>query len=193
MVKEMRNKHYYYFCKTLNEKIKSNILKFRKLNKISIIFYNLKPELNQIILSEISKFCKRHNISLYIYNNYLLATKIKANGIYLDSKKRDFKHLSAIKLKFLGSAHNQKEYYEKLKQKCSLIMLSPLFFNNKYSKNKILNPTKFSLIINSWKTEVGALGGITKKNLNNLNNLKCQNVGVASLIEKPPCNLIQGG
>jgi thiamine monophosphate synthase len=184
MVKEMRNKHYYYFCKTLNEKIKSNILKFRKLNKISIIFYDPKPELNQIILSEISKFCKIYNISLYIYNNYLLATKIKANGIYLESKKRDFKHLSSIKLKFLGSAHNQREYYEKLKQKCSLIMLSPLFFNNKYSKNRILNPIKFSLMMNSWKTEVGALGGITKKNLNNLKNLKCENYGVASLIEK---------
>jgi len=37
------------------------------------------------------------------------------------------------------------------------------------------------------------LVGLRKKNLNNLNNLKCQNVGVASLIEKPPCNLIQGG
>ena len=180
----MRNKHYYYFCKTLNEKIKSNILKFRKLNKISIIFYDPKPELNQIILGEISKFCKIYNISLYIYNNYLLALKIKANGIYLESKKRDFKHLGSIKLKFLGSAHNHREYYVKLKQKCSLIMLSPLFFNNKYSKNRILNPTKFNLMMSSWKTEVGALGGITKKNLNNLNNLKCVNFGVASLIEK---------
>ena len=63
-------------------------------------------------------------------------------------------------------------------------MLSPLFFNNKYSKNRILNPTKFSLMMNSWKIEVGALGGITKKNLNNLNNLKCENFGVVSLIEK---------
>jgi hypothetical protein len=39
-------------------------------------------------------------------------------------------------------------------------------------------------MMSSWKTEVGALGGITKKNLNNLNNLKCVNFGVASLIEK---------
>jgi hypothetical protein len=63
-------------------------------------------------------------------------------------------------------------------------MLSPLFFNNKYSKNRILNPTKFNLMMSSWKTKIGALGGITKKNLNNLNNLKCVNFGVASLIEK---------
>ena len=136
----MRNRHYYYFCKTLNEKIKSNILKFRKLNKISIIFYDPKPELNQIILSEISKFCKIYNISLYIYNNYLLATKIKANGIYLESKKRDFKHLSAAKLKFLGSAHNQREYHEKLKQKC--IEYNFIFFdiyNNYIDTNGFLN------------------------------------------------------
>lgn len=180
----MKNKHYYYFCKTLNEKIKSNILKFRKLNKISIIFYDPKPELNQIILSEISKFCKIYNISLYIYNNYLLATKIKANGIYVDSKKKDYKHLIAYKLKFLGSAHNQREYYQKIRQKCFLVTLSPLFFNDKYSKNQILNTVKFNLITNAWKTEVGALGGITKKNFNRLGSLNCRNVCFSSLMEK---------
>ena len=180
----MKNKHYYYFCKTLNENIKSNILIFRKLNKISIIFYNLKPELNLIILSEISKFCKKYNIPLYIYNNYLLAIKIKANGIYLESTKKGFKHLNFCKLKFIGSAHNQIEYYEKLKQKCSLIMLSPLFFNSKYSKNQILNLLKFNLITNRWKVNFGALGGIKKENLKKLDNLKCDSFGVISLIEK---------
>lgn len=65
-------------------------------------------------------------------------------------------------------------------------MLSPLFFNNKYSTNQILNTTKFNLITNSWKTDVGALGGITKKNLGKLKNLQCENIGVSSLIENRP-------
>lgn len=186
MAKWDRNKHYYYFCKTLTEQIKSNILRIRKLSKISIIFYNFNPELNKIILRKILFFCKLYNIPFFIYNDFLLAIKIKASGIYLDSKKKDFRHLCAIKLKFLGSAHNQREYYEKFRQKCSLIMLSPLFFNNKYSTNQILNTTKFNLITNSWKTDVGALGGITKKNLGKLKNLQCENIGVSSLIENRP-------
>jgi thiamine monophosphate synthase len=126
----MKNK-YYYFCKTLNDKIKKNILKF---SDISIIFYNSLPNPSSQELNQISSFCKKNNMPFYVYNNYQLAVKIKAQGIYLDSRNRNFNHLFSNKLKIIGSAHNQMEYFNKLKQGCDLIMLSPIFSNVKYSR-----------------------------------------------------------
>lgn len=44
-------------------------------------------------------------------------------------------------------------------------MLSPLFYNEKYSKNRILNTSKFNLMSLNWKIDLCALGGINIKNL----------------------------
>ena len=44
--------------------------------------------------------------------------------------------------------------------------------NTKYSINKILKISRFNLISKNWKEIVLALGGINKKNLNNLGMLK---------------------
>lgn len=175
----MKNK-FYYFCKTLNDKIKKNILKF---SNISLVFYNSSPKSSSQELNQISSFCKKHNIPFYIYNNYQLAVKIKAQGIYLDSHNRNFKHLSSNKLKIIGSAHNQLEYFNKLKQGCDLIMLSPFLFNIKYSKNKVIGPIKFNLMTAHWKTKVGALGGLRKENIKRLIFLKSKNFGGISFIE----------
>ena len=176
----MKNK-FYYFCKTLNDKIKKNILKF---SNISLVFYNSSPKSSSQELNQISSFCKKHNIPFYIYNNYQLAVKIKAQGIYLDSHNRNFKHLSSNKLKIIGSAHNQIEYFNKLKQRCDLVMFSPIFFNIKYSKNKVIGPIKFNLITAHWKTNVGALGGLRKENIKRLIFLNSKNFGGISFIEE---------
>jgi hypothetical protein len=45
-----------------------------------------------------------------------------------------------------------------------MISLSPLFYNNKYSVNKILQPLRFNLITNNWDVKLCALGGILKNN-----------------------------
>jgi thiamine monophosphate synthase len=175
----MKNK-YYYFCKTLNDKIKKNILKF---SDISVIFYNSFPNTSSQELNKISSFCKKNNIPFYVYNNYQLAVKIKAQGIYLDSRNRNFNHLFSNKLKIIGSAHNQIEYFNKLKQGCDLIMLSPIFSNVKYSKNKVIGPIRFNLITNHWKTKAGALGGLRKENIERLVFLKSKIFGGISFIE----------
>ena len=42
------------------------------------------------------------------------------------------------------------KYFTKKNQACEMISLSPLFYNNKYSVNKILQPLRFNLITNNW-------------------------------------------
>jgi 2-keto-3-deoxy-6-phosphogluconate aldolase len=63
-------------------------------------------------------------------------------------------------------------------------MLSPIFYNNKYSVNKILNPIKFNLISLNWKTEICALGGISNNNIEKIKNTKAKSVGIKSWINK---------
>lgn len=177
----MKNISYFYFCKELNQKIKDNIL---KLKNISIIFYDSNPHINQERLKIILIFCKLHKIPLYIYNNYSLAIKIKAHGIFLDSSNNNLSHLFNKKLKFIGVAHCHLDYFNKLKQQCNLIFLSPIFFNKKYSPYKIKSLIKFNLQTIYWKVNKGLLGGITKKRIKFLNSLNELRFGGISYFEE---------
>ena len=177
----MKNISYFYFCKELNQKIKDNIL---KLKNISIIFYERNPHINQEKLKIILVFCKLHKIPLYIYNNYSLAIKIKAHGIFFDSSNKTLIHLFNKKLKFIGVAHCHLDYFNKIKQHCSLIFLSPIFFNKKYSPYKIKGIIKFNLQTNYWKVNKALLGGIIKKKINILNSLNEPKFGGISYFEE---------
>jgi 2-keto-3-deoxy-6-phosphogluconate aldolase len=63
-------------------------------------------------------------------------------------------------------------------------MLSPIFYNNKYSKNQILNPIKFNLMSLSWKTEICALGGVSNDNIKKIKITKARSIGIKSWVYK---------
>ena len=131
------------------------------------------------------KFCRQNQIPYYLTNNYKLAIKHKANGIYLMSDYKMQIHRGVIfsKLRIIGSAHNQKEFFLKQRQFCKEIALSPLFATNKYSKNKILNIHRFNLISNKWNACLIALGGINYLTLKKINMTKVLGLGFSSFIE----------
>jgi len=139
----MNNKFdYYIFIEQLNDKIIDNIVKLK----------NQRKKIHIIIIGNISdlilKFVKKNQILFYVKDKVKLAIKHKANGIFLTSKnKKLINNVQAVKnLLVIGSAHNQLEYFIKNKQNCSIIMLSPIFYNSKYTYNQILNQIKFNLI-----------------------------------------------
>jgi thiamine monophosphate synthase len=170
---------YYIFVEELNEKIIKNIISLKKR----------KLKLTIIVLSDknfllISKFAKNNKIAFFVVNDIKVAIKNNAQGIFLTSKNKILRNniKETTKLDVIGSAHNQYEYYIKIRQKCSMIMLSPIFYNNKYSYNKILGPIRFNLIALNWKSNICALGGINNKNIKFVNITKSKSVGVKSLI-----------
>jgi len=171
---------YYIFIEELNEIIVRNLIKLKQ-KKIKIhIIYTKK---NYLI---ISKFSKKNKIPLYFINNLRLAIQYKAEGVFLTSSNKSLKSniKQATKLEVIGSAHNQFEYSIKKRQQCSTIMLSPIFYNIKYSPNKILSPIKFNLIALNWNIKVCALGGINNKNIKLINLTKSKSIGVKSLVLK---------
>jgi thiamine monophosphate synthase len=96
------------------------------------------------------------------------------------------------KFSIIGKTHNQLEYSQKVNQKCSLIMLSALFFNEKYSKNKILNILKFNNFALNCQKPICALGGINLQTLKKIRLLKTTNLSFKNFIleakiKKPAC------
>lgn len=180
----LRHYKYYIFVNELNETIKKNLTKLSKPNLI--LNFKITNQSSLILAKEIVNFCKFNQIPFYIIDDIKIAKRFNAQGIYISSKNRkmDPSLVAHSRFKLIGSAHNQLEYYFKLRQNCKTLMLSPIFYNNKYSINKILNPIKFNLISLNWKTEICALGGISNNNIERIKNTKAKSVGIKSWINK---------
>lgn len=172
---------YYYFHEDLNI---IYLNKIAKLKNISVIFdqKNNDFKLKNNFLRAIN-FCKKEKISYYFINDFKLAVKYKAKGVYLKSSYKLPVIRSNFNIDIIGSAHNQLEYFFKEKQQCKVIMLSPIFENMKYTKNKILNINRFNLIASKWKTAVSALGGINYSNIKKIRMTKAKGVGFSKFIE----------
>ena len=172
----------YIFIKDLNEEIKKNI---KKLNNVEIIINHIDfTEISLKKFLEVKNFCQKNKIPFYIINNYKIALKFKAQGIFISSnnKRLILKSFIHKKFKIIGSAHNQLEYFFKKRQQCETITLSPIFFNPKYSKNKILNPIKFNLISKGWNVNLCALGGISNENIKKINLTKVSCIAFQRLV-----------
>jgi thiamine-phosphate pyrophosphorylase len=181
MMKKIFYKHY-VFLGEINNLIKENLVKFNNINIIIDIDKKDKKRLeNQL---SIIKFAKKNNIPFLFKNDFQKCIKFNASGIFIEANYKKITKPMLLKKNFhiIGGAHNQLEYTQKLRQKCHLLMLSPLFFNEKYSKNKILNISKFNQKTLNWKIKLCALGGINLKTLKKIKLTKCMAIAFKKFI-----------
>jgi thiamine monophosphate synthase len=194
MMKKIFYKHY-VFLEEINNLIKENLVKFNNLNIIIDIDEKDKKGLeNQF---SIIKFAKKNKIPFLLKNDFQKCIKYNASGIFIDANYKKLTKPILLKKSFyiIGSIHNQLEYMQKIRQKCQMLMLSPLFFNEKYSKNKILNISRFNQMALNWNVKLCALGGINSKTLKKIRLTKCIAVGFKKFIldpkiKKPAYNLM---
>jgi len=186
---------HYVFLEETNNLIKDNLVKFSNINIIIDINENTSKNLeNQLT---IIKFAKKNGIPFLIKNDFQKCVKYKANGVFISSDNKKITKPILLKKNFqiVGGAHNQLECTQKLNQKCYLLMLSPLFFNEKYSKNRILNILRFNSKTIHWKVNLCALGGINSKTLKKVKLTKSVAIGFKKIIsnskiKKPAYNLM---
>ena len=183
--------NFFFFTDQINNEIINQVLKFKN---ISIIYNTFGKSENLKEVEKIQVFCKKNNIKLYITNNYKLAIKVKSDGIFLNNqfKQKLIFNYKRLNFKTIIGVHSQQEYYQKTIEAFETTMVSPIFYNKKYSVNKILNPIKFNLLTLYWKKRKYALGGININNLKKIYLTTSYGVGFISLIEglkikKPVC------
>jgi thiamine-phosphate pyrophosphorylase len=183
--------NFFFFTDQINNEIINQVLKFKN---ISVIYNTLKKSENLKELGKIQTFCKKNNIKLYITNNYKLAIKVKSDGVFLNNqfKQKLIFNCNKLNFKTVVGVHSQQEYYQKTKELSYDTIISPIFYNNKYSINKILNPIKFNLLSLNWGGRKYALGGINLDNLKKTYLTTSYGVGFVSLIKdlkikKPAC------
>jgi len=84
---------------------------------LGIIYRNYNDPRREIELIKIAKACKKKRYQLFVSNDIKLALKVRADGIYIPSFNKTKKYLNSEirNLTIIGSAHNQKEIYEKIK------------------------------------------------------------------------------
>ena len=180
-MKKIFYKHYVFLAE-INNFIKENLVKFNNINIIIDIDEKDKKRLEKQL--SIIKFAKKNNIPFLFKNDFRKCIKFNASGIFIEANYKKITKPMLLKKNFhiIGGAHNQLEYTQKLRQKCHLLMLSPLFFNEKYSKNKILNISKFNQKALNWKIKLCALGGINSKTLKKIKLTKCIAIGFKKFI-----------
>ena len=100
-----------------------------------------------------------------------MAISLNLDGAYIPSFDKTFNILKYKRRKtflLLGSAHNIYEIRTKEKQGVEIIFLSPIFKTKNYKQG--LEIIKFNILARMSKKKIVALGGINKKNINNLKN-----------------------
>lgn len=175
--------NFYFFTSSLTDENKINIIKFKNL----AIVYKKKSKHNDLVdLTKIIKFCKKRQIKVYLEDDIKMAKKLNLNGVLISNKNKNISfypnYNNKKNFKIIGKAHNQLEYFFKIKQNCKNILLSPIFKNMKYNENQILNIAKFNLMSKDWKNYIFALGGINSNNFKKVRMTNCRGIGFISFI-----------
>ena len=176
-----KNKYYFIIENTKD----INLKKIKKRGKFKIIYRNLgKSEIKKDLL-KFRRECKLKSIGFYVANNLRLAIDLSSDGIYLSSFNKSFKALSVKKKNFqiIGSAHSQKDIFEKNIQGCQIILFSKLFIVDYDKKAPFLGIVKFNNFLNR-NVKLIPLGGINLKNLNKLKQIKCEGFALKSELKK---------
>ena len=139
--------------------------------KTIIIYRNYKSKkINQFQILKLKDYCHKKNLKFYLSNNIKLAIKLRLDGAYIPSFNKEFNHLNYSRVnnfKLVGSAHNLKEIKIKELQKVDKIFLSSLFKKNR----NYLGINKFKLLSKLTKKKIVVLGGVSKRNIKQLNLL----------------------
>ena len=158
----------YYIISELNSKTKINL---KKNSNINIIFrYNLN-DYNNDILKKVIKVNIRNRVFIANKNNICPIKGL--SGIYLSAFNKKTLTASHFQYKsIIGSAHSFREIREKIKSKCNIIFLSPIFEKKEDKLIKPLGIIKFLLISKQFKNiTFYPLGGIN-------NPLKLKTYGI---------------
>ena len=173
--------NYYLYIENTNS---VNLASIKESRKISIIYRNNTVQENYKSVIRFREKCKIKKFKFYVANNSKLAKLCRADGLYISSYNK--KIYSSRFCDLIGSAHNFREIYEKIKQGCHTVVLSRLFRTSYKNKKNFLGIHKFNLIKKNYSINLVPLGGINSDNLLKLNLVDAKGFCLLSEIKKKP-------
>ena len=173
--------NYYLYIENTNS---INLTSVKKSAKIFIIYRNNMVQENYKSVIRFRNKCKIKKFKFYVAKNSRLAKLCRADGLYISSYNKKIYTNRFDNL--IGSAHNFKEIYEKIKQGCNTVILSRLFQTSYKNKKNFLGVHKFNLIKKNYSINLVPLGGINSDNLLKLNLVNTKGLCLLSEIKKKP-------
>tara|TARA_Y100001954_G_C15772309_1_gene585117 strand:+ start:1147 stop:1728 length:582 start_codon:yes stop_codon:yes gene_type:complete len=172
----------FFYINELNDIQKENLNQLRNIN---IIYRNYEGNNYYQNAVNLNRYCRKMNFKLYVSNDRQLAVRINCYGLYIPSfNNRDYFTRSSLKV--IGSAHNEIEIRDKIKQGCKEIFISPIFSTNShiYKTGKGLAFYRPLMHKFSKQIKVHALGGINQKNLSKIISSGSKGFSSKGMIEK---------
>ena len=175
------NKTFYY---NLNKVLSVKNVKFFQLR-----LKNVNSNSLFVIAKKIKKITKKHKVKFIINDNYVLASKINADGCHMGQLDGSFTSARRkLKNKILGiTCHNSKKLAKNaISNKANYVAFGS-FFKSKLKQNAI----KANLDILYWakknlKKPIVAIGGINNKNYKKLIRAGAKYIAISSYIWDNP-------
>ncbi|MCS7203441.1 MAG: thiamine phosphate synthase [Thermodesulfovibrio sp.] len=144
----------------------------KELSRRETLYYSYK----------VRELTEKYNALLTI-NDYLdIAILVESQGLHLGQEDLPVEVAKKFFSGLIGlSTHDLKEAEEAVVKKADYIGFGPIFFTT--TKKDALEPRgidMLSLILKKVKIPVVAIGGIQKENLDELKNIGCKHIAVAS-------------
>ena len=153
----------FFYINELNDIQKENLNQLRNIN---IIYRNYERRNYYQNVIKLNKYCKKMNFKLYVSNDKQLATQINSYGLYIPSFNSRV-CFSQTNLNVIGSAHNEIEIREKIKQGCEEIFISPIFTTKSHNDMPCKGLAFYRPLLQKFSKQIKihALGGVDQKNL----------------------------
>ena len=165
------------------------VLSFKNVKFFQLRLKNVNQKKLIDISKKIKKITKKHKVKFIINDNYILASKIKADGCHMGQLDGSFK-IARKKLKgkiFGVTCHNSKALAKKaINDKADYIAFGA-FFKSKLKQNAV----KANLDILNWakkniRKPVVAIGGVNNQNYKSLIKAGAKYIAISTFIWDNP-------
>ena len=177
---KINNKFYLELDKVLSHRNVSFFqLRLKKIKKNSLLK----------IANKIKKITTKHKVKLIINDNYILASRIKADGCHMGQLDGSFKMARyKLKNKILGiTCHNSKTFAKNAtKSKADYLAFGSFFKSELKPKAKKANLNILRWAKNNIKKPIVVIGGINNLNYKKLINAGAKYIAISSFIWDNP-------
>ena len=178
------NKIYIKFYSDLDK-----VLSFKNVGFFQLRLKNINSTNLFKIANKIKKITTKHKVKLIINDNYILASRIKADGCHMGQLDGSFKMARyKLKNKILGiTCHNSKTFAKNAtKSKADYLAFGSFFKSELKPKAKKANLNILRWAKNNIKKPIVVIGGINNLNYKKLINAGAKYIAISSFIWDNP-------